>query len=124
MLKIDIWFRKPSHDVQFYQDLEEYGKDSNYALCKRMFWQWCGESDVFKRENVHVFESEGGLVRHIVQYFEDAVEVDRFNQAYADLISGEPFNGICPQEHPDFMKYNEENGITTNFRSGSLAIEV
>ena len=119
MLKTLLWFRRPSIEVDFYQDLES--KNENYQLCKRMFWQWASNSDVFKSENVHVFESEGGLVRNIVQYFEDREEFESFNLELQKLIEGEPFNGISPQEHPVFVKYNEENGITTNFKQESSA---
>ena len=123
MLKTVLWFRRPSIEVDFYQELES--KNENYELCKREFWQWASNSDVFKSENVHVFESEGGLVRNIVQYFEDMEEFETFSRELKKLISGEPFNGIIPQEHPAFVKYNEENGITTNFNQESSApIEV
>lgn len=117
MLKTSLWFRRPSIEVEFYQDIDN--KSEDYQLWKRKFWQWASNSDVFKSENVHVFESEGGLVRNVVQYFEDREEFETFNLELKKLIREEPFNGISPQEHPDFVKYNEENGITTNFNQDS-----
>lgn len=120
MLKTVLWFRRPSIEVDFYQELES--GDENYLLWKREFWQWASNSDVFKSENVHVFESEGGLVRNIVQYFEDREEFETFSREFKKLIEGEPFNGMSLQEHPVFVKYNEENGITTNFKQESSAL--
>ena len=123
MLKVSLWFRRPSIDVDFYQDLEN--TNENYQLCRKKFWEWASKSDVFKSENVHVFYSEGGLVRNVIQYFEDEEEFESFNLEHDKLIQGEPFNGYSPQEHPDFVKYNKENGITTNFKQESSApIEV
>lgn len=123
MLKVSLWFRRPSIEVDFYQDIDN--KNENYQLCRKKFWQWASSADVFKSENVHVFESDGGLVRNIVQYFEDREEFENFNLEYQKLIQEEPFNGIEPQEHPEFVKYNKENGITTNFNEESAApIEV
>ena len=123
MLKATVWFRKPSLKVDFYQDSKD--KSENYQLCKRRFWEWASTCDLFKSENLYVFESEGGLVRNIVHYFEDEEEYRSFKAEHDRLIQGEPFNGFTPQTHPDLVKYNEENGITTNVdQEGFGVIEI
>lgn len=120
MLKVALWFRRPDLGVDFYQDSKD--RTENYELCKRTFWEWAGKCDLFKSENLYVFESDGGLVRNVVHYFEDEEEYISFKREHDKLIQGGPFNGVTPQTHPDLLKYNEENGITTNVNDEDFGV--